>query len=377
MSLGSTQRPDPDDFFSDSRMSFGDHLEDLRVHLWRAVAGFLVGLVIGFIIGKPVMRFISTPVEAELKVYWDRYSKHKIREVIDSINDGKVDSGPPMIVEMRRFPGKQASVQPEAKKERPAGVLDIAPHIKPILKNLHIEDWVEGNANAGGDWVKYEIRQPGLLAAGIKEFDTLLSKRGLITLNAQEGLLGYFKVSIVAGLVLASPWIFYQIWAFIAAGLYPHEKRYVNHFLPLSIGLFLAGVFLCQFFVIPKAVSGLLWFNEWLELEPNLRFDDWLTFAILMPVVFGLSFQTPMVMLFMERIGIVTVESLRAKRRFAWFAIVLVGAVVLPTGDIQSLLFLFVPMCLLYELGILMCVLSPKRPTFDGDEAESQELIEV
>jgi sec-independent protein translocase protein TatC len=60
---------------------------------------------------------------------------------------------------------------------------------------------------------------------------------------------------MVTGFVLASPWIFFQIWSFIAAGLYPHEKRYVNLFLPVSIGLFILGVVVCQFFVIPKAAA--------------------------------------------------------------------------------------------------------------------------
>ena len=66
------------------------------------------------------------------------------------------------------------------------------------------------------------------------------------------------KVCIVTGLVLGSPWIFWQIWMFVAAGLYPHEKRYVNIYLPFSLFLFLGGVFICQFFVIPKALEALL-----------------------------------------------------------------------------------------------------------------------
>ena len=187
----------------------------------------------------------------------------------------------------------------------------------------------------------------------------------------------YFQVSVVTGFVLASPWIFFQIWSFIAAGLYPHEKRYVNVFLPVSIGLFLLGVFVCQFLVMPKAVEALLWFNEWLELEPDLRLNEWLGFAIMMPVVFGLSFQTPLVMLFLERIGILTVEHFRGTRRIAWFVLAIFSAIITPSVDALSMLFLWAPMCLLYELGILLCLWSPKRPTFELEESESEELIEV
>src|SRR5439155_12176307 len=119
----------------------------------------------------------------------------------------------------------------------------------------------------------------------------------LTTLSISEGFMVYFKVSLLCGLVLASPWVFYQIWAFIAAGLYPHEKRYVHVYLPFSLGLFLVGVLICEFLVMPKAVEALLWFNEWIGLEPDMRLNEWLGFAIWMPVIFGLSFQTPLAML--------------------------------------------------------------------------------
>src|SRR5207244_5641711 len=73
----------------------------------------------------------------------------------------------------------------------------------------------------------------------------LVRPRELTTLSAQEAMFVYFKVSIIAGLVIASPWVFWQIWSFIAAGLYPNEKRYVHVYLPVSVGLFVAGVVLC------------------------------------------------------------------------------------------------------------------------------------
>src|SRR5205823_3177156 len=157
----------------------------------------------------------------------------------------------------------------------------------------------------------------------------------------------------ITGFILASPWIFYQIWAFIAAGLYPHEKRLVNVYLPVSLFLFLAGVAVCQFLVLPKAVEALLWFNEWLGLDPDLRLSEWLSFAIMMPVVFGISFQTPLVMLFAYRIGVVDIETFRNKRRLAWFLMAIFAAVITPSVDALSMLFLWVPMGFLYEMGIL------------------------
>src|SRR5262249_33677268 len=139
----------------------------------------------------------------------------------------------------------------------------------------------------------------------------------LMTLTAMEAMMVYFKVSLVCGVVLGSPWIFWQIWSFVAAGLYPHEKKYVNGYGPFSLGLFVAGVLLCEFFVIPRAIEALLWFNQWLNIEPNFRLEDWLSFAIMVPLIFGISFQLPLVMLFLERIGIANIDQYRRYRKFA------------------------------------------------------------
>ena len=124
-------------------------------------------------------------------------------------------------------------------------------------------------------------------------------------------------VCLVTGLVIASPWVFYQLWAFVAAGLYRHERHYVTKFLPFSLGLFLAGVFLCFFGVLPVTLSFLLEFNVWLGIEPTLRISEWMSFATILPLVFGVCFQTPLIMLFLERIGIFTADDFRAKRKFA------------------------------------------------------------
>jgi sec-independent protein translocase protein TatC len=187
----------------------------------------------------------------------------------------------------------------------------------------------------------------------------------------------YFKVCLVCGVVIGSPWIFWQIWLFVAAGLYPHEKRLVHVYLPFSLGLFLAGVFLCEFFVIPKALEALLWFNEWIGLEPDLRLNEWLSFAILMPLVFGVSFQTPLVMYLLERIGVMSIDAYRSKRRIAWFLMAIFAAVITPSVDAVSMLFLWVPLGFLYELGIFLCWMSPRPPALDIDVPDSEEMIEV
>ena len=172
---------------------------------------------------------------------------------------------------------------------------------------------------------------------------------------------------MLCGVILGSPWIFYQIWAFIAAGMYPHERAYVYKYLPFSIGLFLIGVLLCQFVVLPGAVKALLGFNSWIDVDPDLRLNEWLGFAIILPLVFGVSFQTPLVMIFLNRIGMFGWESYLSKWRYAMIILAAFSAVITPTPDVITMMYLFIPMFGLYLLGIVICWLFPARHETDLD----------
>ncbi len=353
MSHGNNYK-DPEDMFADTRMSFGDHLEELRLHLWRAVVGFGVALFLSFFIGRPVLSFIAHPVEVQLQKFYDRRYEKIMAEWKAGTNPELEARNQPRDVELlfdrdalKRLAGVFGVRDPELPEE--GTFLALPTRIKPLQ-----------------------------IASALRDANLAIGRRpALTTLSAQEAFLVYFQVCLVCGLIIGSPWIFIQIWMFIAAGLYPHEKRYVHVYLPFSLGLFLGGVALCQFVVIPKALEALLWFNEWIGLEPDLRLNEWLSFAILMPLVFGLSFQTPLVMLFLERIGLVDVNTYRAKRRLAWFLLAIFAAVVSPSIDAVSMMFLWVPLGLLFELGIWLCALSPRPTGLDVDVPDSEEMIEV
>ena len=176
----------------------------------------------------------------------------------------------------------------------------------------------------------------------------------------------FFMVCLVTGLVIASPWVFYQVWAFVAAGLYRHERHYVTKFLPLSLGLFLSGVFLCFFGVLPITLSFLLEFNVWLGIEPTLRLSDWMSFATILPLVFGRLLPDAADHALPDLIGVFTAADFRAKRKFAILIIVIAGAVLTPGQDPFSQLMLAVPMILLYELGIMLVSRSEAKASLAG-----------
>jgi sec-independent protein translocase protein TatC len=354
--------PDPDDYFATTRMPLGGHLEDLRLHLWRAVIGFGVIIALCFLldlagyltgtrigVGKPVMDWICLPVEQELHQFHERRLGQLARDF-----------------EAGRGPWKGAPLQ-EIGVELNLSAL--ARELAPLLGARPPEPAAEvyrpfrGRLTRQAWWDLFEPTARALRPAR------------LATMSVTEAMGVYFKVTFVCGLVLASPWVFWQIWSFVAAGLYPHEKRYVHRFLPFSLALFLGGVLLCQFFVMPAAVGALLGFNEWLGLEPDLRLSEWLSFTLLMPLVFGIAFQTPLVMLLLERLYVFDVDGYRRQRRLAWFLLAVFAALISPSVDFYSMVLLWVPLGLLYELGIGLCLLGVRRagPRAAGEWASEVE----
>ncbi|MGO9462904.1 MAG: twin-arginine translocase subunit TatC [Isosphaeraceae bacterium] len=325
--------PTEHDLFAEEQtmatMSFGEHIEELRVRLILALLGLFVGVIVVFLppldIGKRVMKSMEAPASAALDDFY-RSEYDKKRQQAEAAK--------------ALTPTLQATI--------PADVL--VTEFAKIAPDLHLPDpaTLEGQSLN----LPLEFQQSGIIST--IERSTVQSAQSLVSLAPLETAMIFFMVCLVAGLVLASPWVFYQIWAFIAAGLYRHERRYVTKYLPYSLGLFLSGVFLCFFFVLPITLRFLLQFNVWLGVAPTLRLSDWMGFATILPLVFGVAFQTPLVMLFLERIHIFTVEDFRAKRKIAILIMTIAAALLTPGQDPFSMLLLAVPMILLYELGILL-----------------------
>ncbi len=368
---------DPDDMFSDTRMTFGEHIDDLRTHLLRAIKGFILGMLVSIFLASWILEFITAPVDKQLEAYYQRYYAERIKALEQDVKNKRFDNLPVRIQEVWIRPVNRPLV-PQAANEK-AVLPNLMSAIMAWLKEMELGDWVNPLIVDTGDWEKFQMVRPDPAAEAkhAQELHNLTNPRKLKTLSIQEPLVVYFKIAIMAGFVLSSPWVFYQIWAFIAAGLYPQEKRLVNVYLPFSLLLFLAGCAVCQFFVVPKAIEALFWFNELIGAEPDLRLNEWLSFAIFMPAVFGISFQTPLVMLFMYMIGLCSIETYRSKRKISIFLMAVFAAVITPSIDGPSMLMMWVPMCLLYEVGILMCVYKGREERATPELEESTELVEV
>jgi sec-independent protein translocase protein TatC len=160
------------------------------------------------------------------------------------------------------------------------------------------------------------------------------------------------KVTLVLALIISLPWVFYQAWAFVAPGLYAHEKRLV---LPLVISsslLFIAGVAFCYFFVFGRVFHFIANFAPTsIAVMPDI--ENYLDFVISMCLAFGATFEVPVVVVILVRMGIVSVDKLKSFRPYIIVGAFIIAAIVTPP-DVVSQLALAVPMWLLFELGLLL-----------------------
>lgn len=242
----------------------------------------------------------------------------------------------------------------------------------------------------------------------------------------------YIRISLIVAAAVAAPWMLYQLWLFVAAGLYPSERRVVTRFIPLSLSLLVGGMLFVYFFVLPitleffilfsgqvpmpeailrspttapgvaieqrlvvpalggdpsKPVEHELWFDTRQQryktfvngkvrvlqmlpeslVAPIITLPDYIDLVLMMLLVFGLSFQLPLVVLALQRAGIVDIEQLRAGRRYVYFAMVIVAAVITPGDVITATIALLLPLIGLYELGIVLAARG-RRPATTGTE---------
>jgi sec-independent protein translocase protein TatC len=176
----------------------------------------------------------------------------------------------------------------------------------------------------------------------------------LIFTRPAEGFTTYLKVSFFAALILAFPFVLYQAWRFIAPALYKHEKQIVVPFIFFGTVFFAAGASFCYFIAAPPAFKFLLseYSSEYVRAFPTI--GDALSFFMSLILGFGLVFEFPLVVFVLARLGIVNSQTLRSKRKYAILISGIAAAVITPTTDAVSMMFMLVPLLLFYELGILV-----------------------
>jgi sec-independent protein translocase protein TatC len=194
----------------------------------------------------------------------------------------------------------------------------------------------------------------------------------LIGTSPAEAFFTKLKVSFIAALFLSSPIIFYQLWRFVAPGLYEHERRYVMPFVFFATFFFLAGAWFCHALVLPVSYAFFLEQYESISVQATLRISEYLSFTARMLLAFGVTFELPVFAFFFARIGLITYKALLGFARYAIVLIFIVAAVLTPSPDVASQVLLAAPLLVLYALSIGVAYLFGKTPaTAEEDQEES------
>lgn len=358
------------DLFDDSTMTFGEHLEVLRIHLWKAIIGLTAAVIVTLFFGQSIVAVVRRPIDRALM----RYASAEVREKVK--DDLPVENVNPVIRMWNYLKSQGFSLETlfegggdeeEEKQANLSPTVQVTISAYDLLAALHevnAEQFPEPDEGVRESKVTLDMTAPEF-SQFRRAVDVTTQP---VTLTVQEAFMTYLKVSLIAGLVLASPWVFYQLWLFVAAGLYHHERKFVYIYGSLSLLLFIVGVLFCFYLVFPFVLKFLLQFNSMIKVTPQIRLSEWISFAVLLPLMFGISFQLPLVMRFLSAISVFRPDDYRSKRRLAVLVIAFLSMILTP-ADPMSMLMMMFPLIGLYELGILLCGFGPGVNPFDAEAA--------
>ena len=368
------------DLFDDSTMTFGEHLECLRTHLIRAIIGLLICVIGSLFIGDRIVAIVRSPIDSALRkaAAGEDGSKLKVEDDIADVSMtdvwqwlqesvGLAEPVPQPETDDEAIPAQAFSpIDTGNTFDRTIEISILPSQLATALHQYDPESYPVAKPATGKTAEKpFTIK---IAAAEFQQLEAVIERQSqAVTLNVQEAFMTYIKVAFIAGLLIASPWVFREIWLFVAAGLYQHERKYIYIYLPMSLLLFTGGAVFCFYAVFPFVLKFLLGFNKLLEVQPQIRLSEWINFAVMLPVMFGVSFQLPLVMLFLERISVFEIVDYREKRLMAVLVIAFLSMILTPADPMSMLLMMF-PLILLYELGIILCGFNLSRPKAEGLE---------
>ena len=193
----------------------------------------------------------------------------------------------------------------------------------------------------------------------------------LIFTGLPEAFFTYLKVALMAGIILATPVLFYEFWMFVSPGLYRDEKKYILPIILLSLIFFTAGASFGYFIVFPYGFQFFLGFTtETIQAMPSMK--EYLSFASKMLLAFGFVFELPLVLTFLSRMGLVTPAFLKKNRKYA-LLLFFVGAAVITPPDVVTQIMMAMPLIILYEVGILGATVFSRKSVAQEDEEEEEE----
>ena len=257
-------------------------------------------------------------------------------------------------------PGKD---EEEEEEDRPMGLMD---HLSELRGRL-VRCCLAVMAGFMACWVVVDPIFDALVAPLLS---VLPEGSHAIYTTLPEGFFTRMHISFVAGVFVSSPVIFYQIWSFIAPGLYEEEKRHIIPVAFMSAFFFVSGGAFCYFVVFPNAFAFFVSYaTDTIVAMPKV--SDYLSFVLKLILAFGLVFEMPLFAFFLARMGIITADLMRRVRRYAILGIFIIAAILSPP-DVVSQLLMAAPMLVLYEVSIYVAAGFGKKPAKEEDESEEK-----
>ena len=245
---------------------------------------------------------------------------------------------------------------PVVPRPHPEATMSFLEHLEELRRRML---WSLGALVLGagvGFWITTQYDVIGFLTRPVRP---LLEDGRLTYLHPTEPFMVSIKVGIFVGVVIALPIVFYHFWRFVAPGLMENEKRIFVPALLSSVGLFVGGAALAFFLVLPFGLKFFLGFATE-ALQPMITINDYFSFAMQVTLMFGLVFETPLVILVLAWVGILPVRVLRRYRRHAIAVMAIVSAVLTP-ADVVSMLLMLVPLYLLFEISVVLAGVIERR----------------
>ncbi len=374
----------------DSRkLTIGQHLEELRMRILRALLWILAAFVVAFWFQAELMTLVVQPHVSAIETISGRLRGEAFER--------RFATAAPEVEEVFAALSNARERLQTAEAELPAEALDAVR--AEVVRGQVLADSATAAAQAferalasyqaGAD----STALPGLISAldrwrtAVRTFEQEVAQGlrarlpeseekvlevdpKLRVLRYPESFLSHFKVALILAIFFASPLAGRELWSFVAAGLYAHESRYVVIFAPASFFLFVGGALFGYFILIPIGLSYMATYGDPSYLALGITLSDYLSLFILLTVFLGLVFQLPLILLFLGKIGLVDPPRLRKGRRYLILLAFVLSAVLTPPDPITQVL-MAVPMVLLYEIGIVLVQLFGKPVTAPEEASDA------
>jgi sec-independent protein translocase protein TatC len=356
----------------DHEKPFLEHLEDLRVMVTKMVVTLVIAMIACFAFNKDLMAFFRRPVEKVLVT--------QIQATLPP------DAPHPLTVEKwgeaRKIEHAAMSLTPEQRETfyRSLPDKEIVLHSRSVsilraamvLPEAGRVSFID--ALPEGDDLKKQVKTL-LVTKPRTDTDVKGNLNMMSGLKPTEAFMLSMKLSFVAGVVVSFPLLLLFVLQFVLPGLHSHEKKVLWPAMTIGFGLFLTGAAFAYYMVLPRA---LLFFAEWSEgmgISNDWRIGEYISFATQFTLLFGLSFELPVVVMVFVKLGLLSYETMSKTRSYAIVGIFVAAAVLTPTPDAFTLMLMALPMIILYEICIWLAYFDQKKARV-LEEQEARERVE-